>query len=184
MNEKRDDDERTPLYVERPRGLRQNVSSLAGLLLIFIAAIFYGSYSYGVPGHAVKPQAEVILAENPLIDGHNDLLILVRALYDNKVNGENFTKPFEKGRLAGHVDIPRLKQGQQGGAFWSAFVPCPADGFNFSDKNYAHSVRTTLEQIDLFQRLSEKYPEQFTLSKSAKEAEHAFADGKLISPLP
>lgn len=183
MNEKRDDDERTPLYIEKPRGLRQNVSSLAGLLLIFIAAVFYGSYSYGIPGHAVKSQAEVILAENPLIDGHNDLLILVRALYDNKVNGENFTKPFEKGGLAGHVDVPRLKQGQQGGAFWSAFVPCPADGFNFSDKNYAHSVRTTLEQIDLFQRLSEKYPEQFTLSRSAKEAEQAFADGKLISPL-
>lgn len=182
MNEKRDD-ERTPLHIDRPRGLRQNVSSLGGLFLIFIAAFCYGSYFYGVPGHAVKSQAEVILAENPLIDGHNDLLILVRALYDNKVNGENFTKPFEKGGLAGHVDVPRLKQGQQGGAFWSAFVPCPADGFDFSDKNYAASVKATLEQIDLFERLSEKYPEYFTLSRSAKEAEHAFADGRLISPL-
>lgn len=182
MSEKKND-ERTPLYVEQPRRLRQNVSSLAGLFLIFVAAIFYGSYSYGVPGHQVKSHAEVILAENPLIDGHNDLLILLRAVYDNKVNGENFTKPFEKGGLAGHLDIPRLKQGQQGGAFWSTFVPCPADGFDFSDKNYAASVRATLEQIDLFQRLSVKYPEYFTLSRNAKEAEHAFANGRLISPL-
>jgi membrane dipeptidase len=182
MNEKRND-ERTPLTHERPRGLRQNVSSLTGLLLIFIAAVTYGSYFYGVPGHAVKSQAEVILAENPLIDGHNDLLILVRALYDNKINGENFTKAFEKGGLAGHVDVPRLKQGQQGGAFWSAFVPCPANGLDFSDAAYAPYVRATLEQIDLFQRLSEKYPDYFTLSRSAKEAEQAFADGKLISPL-
>jgi membrane dipeptidase len=182
MNEKRND-EQTPLTDERPRGIRQNVSSLTGLFLIFIAAVWYGSYFYGVPGHAVKSQAGVILAENPLIDGHNDLLILVRALYDNKINGENFTKAFEKGGLAGHVDVPRLKQGQQGGAFWSAFVPCPANGLDFSDANYAPYVRATLEQIDLFQRLSEKYPDYFTLSRSAKEAEHAFAEGKLISPL-
>lgn len=40
-----------------------------------------------------------------------------------------------------------------------------------------------MEQIDLFQRLAVKYPDYFTLSGSAKEAEHAFADGKLISPL-
>jgi membrane dipeptidase len=182
MNEKRND-EQTPLTDERPRGIRQNVSSLTGLFLIFIAAVWYGSYFYGVPGHAVKSQAGVILAENPLIDGHNDLLILVRALYDNKINGENFTKAFEKGGLAGHVDVPRLKQGQQGGAFWSAFVPCPANGLDFSDANYAPYVRATLEQIDLFQRLSEKYPDYFTLARSAKEAEHAFAEGKLISPL-
>lgn len=67
MGEKRnDDDERTPLQVPHPRGVRHNASGLAGLFLIFLAAITYGSYFYGVPGHAVKSQAEVILAENPL----------------------------------------------------------------------------------------------------------------------
>jgi len=176
-------DERTPLRRRHTRGLRQHASSLAGLVLIFIAAVYYGLYFYGIPGHAVKSQSEVILDENPLIDGHNDLLILLRVSYHNKINGENFTKAFEEGGLAGHLDVPRLKQGHQGGAFWSAFVPCPADGFNFSDRNYAGSVKTTLEQIDLFQRLAEKYPEYFTLSRNAKEAEHAFANGKLISPL-
>lgn len=123
MSEKRNEDERRPLHAtERPRGVRHNVSSLAGLLLIFIAAITYGSYFYGIPGHAVRSQAEVILAENPLIDGHNDLLILLRSVYGNQVNGDNFTKPFEHGGLAGHVDVPRLQQGQQGGAFWSTFA--------------------------------------------------------------
>jgi hypothetical protein len=67
MSEKRDDDdERTPLHVPYPRSVRHNASSLAGLLLIFLAAITYGSYFYGIPGHAVKSQAEVILTENPL----------------------------------------------------------------------------------------------------------------------
>lgn len=65
--EKRDDDdERTPLQIYHPRGVRHNASSLAGLFLIFLAAITYGSYFYGIPGHAVKSQAETILAENPL----------------------------------------------------------------------------------------------------------------------
>ena len=67
MSEKRDDDnETTPLQVPYPRSVRHNFSSLAGLFLIFLAAITYGSYFYGIPGHAVKSQAEVILAENPL----------------------------------------------------------------------------------------------------------------------
>lgn len=36
-----------------------------------------------------------------------------------------------------HVDIPRLREGKNGGAFWSAFVPCPKNGSDFSDENYA-----------------------------------------------
>lgn len=184
MGEK-DPHEKSPLQHGQPRNIRHNTSSLAGLLLIFLAAITYGSYFYGVPGSvpSLHSQAKTILSENPLIDGHNDLLILLREFYSNKINADNFTTPFEQGGLPGHLDIPRLKKGQQGGAFWSAFVPCPADGFDFSDRNYAAPVKATLEQIDLFQRLSAKYPHYFTLSRSAKEAEEAFSHGKLISPL-
>lgn len=183
MNEKRDDDERTPLQGERPRGIRQNASQLAGLFLILLMAFAYGFYFIGAPGHAILSQAEVVLTSSPLIDGHNDLLILIRALDGNEINSDNFTKPFEQGGLAGAVDVPRMKKGKYGGAFWSAFVGCPANGTDFSDKNYAAVVRSTLEQLDLYQRLSVKYPDYFTLSRTAKEAEHAFANGKLISPL-
>ena len=34
------------------------------------------------------------------------------------------------------VDLPRLKDGKQGGAFWSAFTLCPKNGTDFSDANY------------------------------------------------
>ncbi len=36
-----------------------------------------------------------------------------------------------------HTDLPRLKDGKVGGAFWSAFTPCPKNGMDFSDGNYA-----------------------------------------------
>lgn len=35
-----------------------------------------------------------------------------------------------------HVDLPRLRKGNVGGAFWSAFVLCPKNGTDFSDANY------------------------------------------------
>ena len=127
--------------------------------------------------------AAKVLSENPLIDGHNDLLILIRFMWDNQIYNENFTMPFEDGGMIGQFDLPRADAGQLGGTFWSAWVPCPADGFDFSDENYAPYVKATLEQIDLFKRLSTKYPKYFTLSGTAKEAEHNWSNGKLISPI-
>jgi membrane dipeptidase len=58
-------------------------------------------------------------------------------MYHNHIYDDDFKKVFEEGGMFGHVDIPRLKKGKNGGAFWSAFVPCPKDGFDFSDENYA-----------------------------------------------
>lgn len=70
-------------------------------------------------------------------DGHNDLAITIRALYNNHIYAKNFTEPFEQGGMRGHVDLPRLAKGQVGGSFWAAYVPCPANGSDFSDENYA-----------------------------------------------
>jgi membrane dipeptidase len=44
-------------------------------------------------------------------------------------------------------------------------------------------VRATLEQLDLFNRLSNDYPKYFTLSSNSASAIKAFDSGKLISPL-
>jgi len=62
---------------------------------------------------------------------------VVRYLYGNKIYSKDFTEPFEKGGLKGHVDLPRLKQGKAGGAFWSAYAGCPKNGTDFSNANYA-----------------------------------------------
>ncbi|KAL2351724.1 membrane dipeptidase [Cryomyces antarcticus] len=130
----------------------------------------------------VEQRADKILTENPLIDGHNDLMILLRYLYKNRIYGSDFKDKFENGGMPYHVDLPRLDRGKVGGAFWSAFVPCPRNGSDFSDGNYAPSVRATLEQLDLFHRLSAAYPKYFTPAPSHRAALHAFSHSHLISP--
>lgn len=69
-------------------------------------------------------------------DGHDDFLIDIRGRFQNHIYGD-FKDLFENGGLPEHVDLPRLKAGQVGGSFWSAFVPCPANGSDFSDEAYA-----------------------------------------------
>jgi hypothetical protein len=82
--------------------------------------------------------AHKVLNENPLIDGHNDLLILIRSLYDNHIYGNNFSDLLENGGLPGHFDFPRAEAGQLGGSFWSAFVSKPC--FYYHEHIYADDV--------------------------------------------
>jgi membrane dipeptidase len=76
-----------------------------------------------------------------LLDGHNDLMIFMRGKYQNHIYDNEFQEKFENGGLPQHVDIPRLEKGLQGGAFWSAFWPCPTEGnmTDFSDERYSSS---------------------------------------------
>jgi hypothetical protein len=62
---------------------------------------------------------------------------MLRFLHNNHIYSDDFKKPFEEGGMYGHVDLPRLKKGRNGGAFWSAFAPCPSNASDFSDENYS-----------------------------------------------
>lgn len=90
------------------------------------------------PSAPIPSRVTSILKRTPLIDGHNDLAILLRYLYGNDIKDPEFRGKFEKGGLEGHVDVPRVKEGMIGGSFWSAFVECPANAsYDWSDQNYA-----------------------------------------------
>ena len=136
------------------------------------------------PPATFETRVEKILAENPLIDGHNDLAILIRYLYGNNIYNATFTEPFEQGGMRLHVDLPRLKKGQVGGAFWSAYVPCPTNGSDFSNANYAGTVASTLSQLDLLHRLTAKYAEVFSTGpfNSSNAADKFKEQHLLISP--
>ncbi|KAI1319882.1 dipeptidase [Xylariaceae sp. FL0255] len=133
---------------------------------------------------SIEDRVQSILSKSPLIDGHNDLPILILVRFRNHIYDENFTKKFEEGGMPAHVDLPRLKAGQNGGAFWSVYTPCPANGSDYSDENYAASVQLTLQQIDLTTRLQAAYPSHFSgVPLDSESARKAFKQGKLISPM-
>ena len=123
------------------------------------------------PASSVEERTKKILEETPLIDGHNDLAIFLRFAYGGDIHRNDFQEKFENGGLELQVDIPRLRDGMAGGAFWSAFVPCPPNAsYDFQDSVYAEATSQTLTQIDLLHRLAAVYPAIFpppTLSPSS-----------------
>ncbi|KAI0201310.1 dipeptidase [Astrocystis sublimbata] len=185
------DDEATP----RPRARSSIVKKLiasAFILLLVGSLLQPGSRCYRplAQGYSrfrgpksIEDRVHAILSETPLIDGHNDLAILIRAMYNNHIYDKNFTEPFTTGGFPSHVDLPRLRDGQNGGAFWSVFTPCPANGSDYSTENYLPSVQFTLQQIDLMERLQAAYPDTFSGFVDSESAKAAFEEGKLISPL-
>ncbi|KAK5104790.1 hypothetical protein LTS08_002683 [Lithohypha guttulata] len=111
----------------------------------------------------VRERVQDILTSTPLIDGHNDLAIFIRGKYKNNIFGSEFRKDFENGGMPMNVDLPRMRAGKVGGAFWSAFVVCPVNAsYDMSDENYASAAAHTTEQIDLLNNLQKQYPQDFT----------------------
>ena len=117
-----------------------------GLMILLRVGLLCGLYMpYRSPQEHFKgdkhlASAHRILSKHPLIDGHDDLLMVIRDFYAGKVNNDSFQRTWEHGDLVGHLDVPRLTSGQMGGAFWSAWVPCPANNTDFSVENYAPSM--------------------------------------------
>lgn len=142
-----------------------------------------------VPDHgslSIPERAVRILTHTPLFDGHNDLAIFIREKYQNKIHTSEFKSKFENGGMEEHVDIPRLKKGHVGGAFWSSFVPCPVNAsYDFSDSVYSGAVSSTLSQIDLLRSLQAQYPSTFTpATTSLGSALTAFhANQSILGPL-
>jgi membrane dipeptidase len=114
------------------------------------------------------PQARIdrVLAQTPLIDGHNDLPWEIRARFkgdlsavDLKSDTSRLPVPEDGAPLM--TDIPRLRAGRVGGQFWSVWVPVNIQGFE--------AVQTTLEQIDLVKRLCVRYPEDLEMAYTAAD---------------
>jgi membrane dipeptidase len=109
---------------------------------------------------------EGLLAENPVIDGHNDLLWTMRDL-----NGYDF-EAYDVGQrqTRTQTDLPRLRDGGVGAQFWSVFVPC-GEG--------ERAVASTLEQIDAAYAMVERYADRLALATTADEVEAAWRAGRI-----
>ncbi len=116
-----------------------------------------------------------VLAQTPLIDGHNDLPWEIRDRYASRLDRIDLSQdtaglPHE-GRPALMTDIPRLRRGDVGGQFWSVWVPTTVSG--------PAAVEMTIEQIDLVHRMSAKYPADFAMAYTADDVVRIHASGKI-----
>jgi membrane dipeptidase len=115
------------------------------------------------------PRADVaaVLAGMPVVDGHNDLPMALRARAGYRVEGLAADRP------EFHTDIARLRAGGVGGQFWSVYVP--------SDLPEAEAVAATMEQVDAVYRLVAAYPEDLALAFTSGDVDAAIRSGRIAS---
>ena len=128
--------------------------------------------SMGAQADPALARARRVLKASPLIDGHNDLAIVIRE--DAKAPGDVAAYDLRT-RTSGDTDLERLRRGQVGAQFWSVYIPG-----EIKDSGYA---KVQLEQIDIARRVIERYPEALTLATSAGDVTAAFRAGKIGSLL-
>ncbi|OII60252.1 membrane dipeptidase [Streptomyces sp. CC53] len=115
-------------------------------------------------------EARGLLAEHPVVDGHNDLPWALRTQggYDL---GRLDIAADQTGRL--HTDLARLRAGGVGAQFWSVYVR--------SDFAGDRAVTATLEQIDCVDRLVARHADRLAPARTADDMERARAEGRIAS---
>jgi membrane dipeptidase len=114
---------------------------------------------------------EALLADAPVIDGHNDLPWAVRGRTRYDLSDLDIATDLTTTGL--HTDIPRLRAGGVGAQFWSVFVPSSLAG--------EAAVTATLEQIDFVYQLAARYPRDFVVARTADDVAAANAAGRIAS---
>ncbi|WOO83680.1 Putative dipeptidase [Vanrija pseudolonga] len=154
---------------------KRRIITVVAPLVLVAATVFVVLFGERRPKEPLA-LANYYLKTSPVIDGHIDLPILARSLVGNDINKLDL-----RSRAPGHVDIPRIREGQLGGFFWSVYTDCHAeqDGPDFLNPSY--HVRDTLEQIDVALNLIDKYDDTFRFVKTADEAVAAIKAGRVAS---
>ncbi|MEU7041503.1 dipeptidase [Streptomyces varsoviensis] len=115
-------------------------------------------------------RAHALLADHPVVDGHNDLPWALREQVRYDLDRRDIAAD-QSDDL--HTDLPRLRAGGVGAQFWSVYVR--------SDLPGGHAVSATLEQIDCVRQLADRYPEDLRLAFTADDMEQARAEGRIAS---
>jgi membrane dipeptidase len=125
-----------------------------------------------------RERVERILAEVPLIDGHNDVPWQYRRRVNLDVDGLDFAGDLsESGGVEPpmHTDIPRLRQGGVGAQFWSVYIPITRRGGRPGD------ARVVIEQIDFVKRLVERHPDHLEMAYTADDIVRIHSAGRIAS---
>jgi len=114
-----------------------------------------------------------ILAQSPVIDGHNDLPFALRAAVDGDLAKVDLRQSTANLPEPLHTDIPRLRAGGVGAQFWSVYVPAALQG--------AQSAEAVHAQIDIVRRLVRHYPDALELATSAADVARIQRAGRIAS---
>jgi membrane dipeptidase len=115
--------------------------------------------------------ARRLTAQSLLVDGHNDLPWELHAAGDQEQTRYDLRQR-QTGRFM--TDIPRLREGGVGAQFWSVYVPVST-----TDRHVAY--QTTLEQIELVNRMVHRYPDVFELARTSDDVRRIRAAGRIAS---
>jgi membrane dipeptidase len=126
------------------------------------------------PGDAARfARVKAILADTPLVDGHNDLAENLRDRWGNHLDRVDLSSDLAKLDDPLQTDIPRLRAGMVGGLFFAAFVSPDLEG--------PAAVQVLLEQLDVIRRVTVRYPNDLTLALTATDVEHIHRQGKIAA---
>ena len=152
----------------------------ASSLIVATGCLYAASTQIGV---APAVQVSRVLAQTPLIDGHNDLAWQIRDCFstldhlDLHADTAHLSKPAEAAADCDWVppmtDIPRLRAGRVGGQFWSVWVPPEVTG--------PAAIKMTLEQIDLVHAMVARYPSDLQMAYTANDIVEIHKAGRIAS---
>ncbi|MFI7385902.1 dipeptidase [Streptomyces sp. NPDC049813] len=115
-------------------------------------------------------RARAVLAEFPVVDGHNDLPWALREQVTYDIDARDIATD-QSAHL--HTDLARLRAGGVGAQFWSVYVRTDLTG--------DAAVSATLEQIDCVDQLIARYPGDLRAALTAADMEAARAEGRIAS---
>ena len=153
-----------PIFFEHSMTPLHRLSVLAAACLIALPQLAVADDA------ANLRHAHALLKSTPLVDGHNDLPILIAE--NEKAPGDidgydlNRTMPHE-------TDIARMRKGHLSVQFWAAYVP---------GELKTGWARMGMEQVELTRRMIAKYPAELAPAYGSADIERAFK-GKRIASL-
>ncbi|SPN99279.1 related to Putative dipeptidase ARB_02715 [Cephalotrichum gorgonifer] len=154
--------------------MARTIRTAAACLLASIALF------QGVSANDVYDRAIALMESSPLLDTHVDLPQILRSLDRRPLE----TIPQLKGKVAGHVDLPRIREGKLGGAFWTVWAPCPELVGEDPGKDFntpTNGLRDSLEILDLIQNMISQLPDDLQYARSSDDVLAAFNNGKIAS---
>ncbi|WP_330887033.1 dipeptidase [Rudaea sp.] len=147
------------------------------LLFAAIAATLATAPAFAA-GDDVNARVARVLAQTPLIDGHNDLPWEIRTRFAGdpaKIDlaADTSKLPAPEGEAKLMTDIPRLRAGHVGGQFWSVWIPVSLKG--------PEVVQVTLEQMDIVKAMAARWPRDFAMAYTAADIRRIHKEGRIAS---